>query len=128
MHEFLRVHGVEALLSDPLLDTATAEIEARDRPRAEVQADLKRKEAARKALGKKYARGQLKPDDVLDAVYSFSDNNTYLLFNRDPVDRMIGYLRAYFDPRVPGEHSLAIASGACLCCELVTWCVTYCAL
>lgn len=31
-------------------------------------------------------------------IYSISDNNSYLLFNRDPVDRVISYLREYFRP------------------------------
>lgn len=41
-----------------------------------------------------------------------SDNNTYLLFNRDPIDKMITYLTTYFSPQQePGPYSLAIQSG-----------------
>ena len=40
-------------------------------------------------------------------LYSISDNNAYLRFNRDPVDRMLEYLRSYFDPKSPGTRVLA---------------------
>jgi hypothetical protein len=51
-------------------------------------------------------------EDILRCLYSISDNNSFLLFNRDPIDRMIGYLRSYFRPEVaePG-CSLAISGG-----------------
>lgn len=51
-------------------------------------------------------------EDILRCIYSISDNNSFLLFNRDPVDRMIGYLRQYFRPDAaePGA-SLAISGG-----------------
>ena len=35
-------------------------------------------------------------EDILRCLYSISDNNAFLLFNRDPVDRMIEYLRTHF--------------------------------
>jgi hypothetical protein len=37
----------------------------------------------------------------MSVLYSISDNNSYLRFNRDPVDMMIGYLKAGPDPLVP---------------------------
>ena len=91
---------------------ATREIVAAGRARAAIQEDIRKKEAARKALSKKYASRKASPDDILNAIYSFSDNNTYLRFNRDPVDRMLAYLRDHFDPRDPAKGSLAISSGA----------------
>lgn len=51
---FLEENGAAGLLDDPLLELATAEIVARDRPRAQVQRDIKQKERAREALAKKY--------------------------------------------------------------------------
>jgi hypothetical protein len=55
---------------------------------------------------------QLTEDDVEQAIYSLSDHNTYLRFNREPVDKMILYLEDFFhqqgsDP----QTSLAIADG-----------------
>lgn len=49
---------------------------------------------------------------ILRCLYSIADNNSYLLFNRDPVDRMVAYLRAFFcaECAEPGG-SLAIHGG-----------------
>lgn len=48
-------------------------------------------------------------------LYSISDNNAYLRFNRDPVDKMIGYLKQYFDPKVP-EKGFSLAGRAVTLC------------
>ncbi|EPR63254.1 putative adenylosuccinate lyase [Toxoplasma gondii TgCatPRC2] len=54
----------------------------------------------------------LTPDEIEQCLYSLGDHNTYLRFNREPCDRMIGFLRQYFDPSEPEEgYSLAISSG-----------------
>ena len=51
-------------------------------------------------------------EDILRCLYSISDNNSFLLFNRDPVDRMIEYLHAYFRPDyAESGASLAISGG-----------------
>ena len=55
---------------------------AGERPRAQVQRDIKQKERAREALAKKYRNGQLSEEAILWCIYSISDNNSYLLFNR----------------------------------------------
>ena len=34
-------------------------------------------------------------DVLLTALYSISDNNSFLLFNRDPINRMIQYLKVF---------------------------------
>ena len=57
---------------------------AGDRPRYEIQRDIKRKERAREMLCKRYKSRTLKEDDILLCLYSISDNNSFLLFNRDP--------------------------------------------
>lgn len=59
-----------------------AEIVAGERPRAQVQRDIKHKERAREALSKMYRNGQLSEEAILWSIYSISDNNSYLLFNR----------------------------------------------
>lgn len=51
---FLEDNGAGELLDDQLLELATAEIVAGDRPRAQVQRDIKQKERAREHLSKKY--------------------------------------------------------------------------
>lgn len=113
--KFLESAGASAMLQDPRLVIATAEIDGSpDRPRSQIQQDLARKESARKALARAHATSTCSPEDILSAVYSLSDYNTYLLFNRDPVERMITYLRKYFDPRRCDDlkESLAISSGS----------------
>jgi hypothetical protein len=60
---FLEEGGAGALLDDPLLEIATAEIVAGERPRAQVQRDIKAKERAREALSRKYRCGTTQPSD-----------------------------------------------------------------
>eukprot|EP00887_Chlorella_sp_A99_P003240 scaffold9.g3240.t1 len=105
VHALLEEAGGLAMLDDPLMEVATAEIAAAGRSRAE--------ERAREALARRYRSRALGEDDLLRCLYSISDNNSYLLFNRDPVDRMIAYLRAFFRPdaAAPGA-SLAIQGGS----------------
>lgn len=66
----------------PHRTTTPAEIVAGERPRAQVQRDIKHKERAREALAKKYRNAQLTEEAILWSIYSISDNNSYLLFNR----------------------------------------------
>ncbi len=59
VYTLLEEGGGTALLEDPLLERATAEIIAGDRPRYEVQRDIKKKEVAREQLARKYKSSQL---------------------------------------------------------------------
>ena len=105
--------GASKMLDDPLMALATAEIASADRPRAAVQKDIKMKERARDTLARKYRTKDLGEEDLLRCLYSISDNNSFLAFSRDPVDRMIKYLQTYFQPDSfdPGL-SLAIQGGS----------------
>jgi len=50
--------------------------------------------------------------DLLLAIESLSDSNSYILANRHPVDVMIGYLKRYFNPNQKDKgFSLKISSG-----------------
>jgi len=40
-------------------------------------------------------------------LYSIGDNNSFLTFNRDPVNKMIDYLTSYFKPDVIEEGNNA---------------------
>ena len=109
---FLRERGGEALLRDALMETATAEIMHEGLARHEVQRMIKKKEKARDAIASRYASGQLSKDDILHCLYSISDNNAFLRFNRDPVDKMIAMLNEFFDPQVQEKgFSLGISLG-----------------
>jgi uncharacterized membrane protein YecN with MAPEG domain len=59
VHALLQEAGGMALLADPLMERATAEIVAGDRPRHEIQRDIKAKERARELLVRKYRSGTL---------------------------------------------------------------------
>lgn len=56
---------------------------AGERPRHEIQRDIKVKERARELLAKRYSSSRLSDEDILQCIYSISDNNSYLLFNRE---------------------------------------------
>ncbi|KAG2439554.1 hypothetical protein HXX76_004907 [Chlamydomonas incerta] len=112
VYVFLEERGGLAMLDDGLMHTATAEIVAGDRPRHEIQREIKLKEKARETLSRRYRSSRLSEEDILTCIYSLSDNNSYLLFNRDPIDRFIHYFNRYFksDSHEPG-YSLAIQGG-----------------
>ncbi|KAF8471389.1 hypothetical protein DFH94DRAFT_674398 [Russula ochroleuca] len=116
VHEMLDVHGVLDLLRDPLITTATQEINAEKRSRREIQRDIRAKERAIETLSARYRREPRLPQEMVrQALYSIGDNHAFLRTNRDPCDRMIGYLQQYFHPTQvrdkKGADSLAIRSG-----------------
>lgn len=74
---------------------------------------MQAKERARDGLARKYRTKTLDEDSLLRCMYSISDNNSYLAFNRDPIDRMIMYLKMYFKPDgFEQGFSLAIHGGS----------------
>lgn len=112
VHALLEYAGGLALLQDPLLSTATAEIVAGSRPRMAIQRDIKAKERARDGLARKYRSARLTEEDIQLCIVSMADNNTFLAFNRDPVDAMITHLQQHFSPDQPeAGASLAISGG-----------------
>ena len=112
------------------LHAATAVVVVEEQERvaaAEVAARVERKRAARAALVAAYGAADagtgLSAADVERVLASLEDANSYLVSNRDPVQRMLGYLEAFFDPADAGDAregalaSLAITygrGGACL--------------
>jgi len=60
------------------------------------------KAKARLTLVEKY-KIKLTEDDLLLILDSISDANSYLVSNRNPVDRIIYYLSHYFDPNNEGD-------------------------
>jgi hypothetical protein len=116
VHELLDDHGVLDLLRDPLITTATQEIIAEKKGRREIQREIRAKERAIETLSAKYRREpKLTQEMVRQSLYSIGDNHAFLRTNRDPCDRMIGYLQRYFHPTQvrdkKGADSLAIRSG-----------------
>ena len=128
----------QALLQDARLAAATAVVVVQEQERvaaADVAARIERKRVAREALVAEYGTAAVGGDaaatglsaaDVERVLASLEDANSYLVSNRDPVDRMLEYLGAFFSAAEPsaddveaagGQASLAIAygrGGSCL--------------
>jgi len=117
VYSFLAEHHAERMLDEPEIELATRAISP-DRPdgtsksRDEIRAEVRGKERAVENLARKYRTKSLSADDIKHCLYSIGDNNSFLLFNRDPIDKMIRYLKHYFDPEHEEENfSLAIYGG-----------------
>jgi len=112
VYTVLEENGALALLKDPLVMTATKEISPDGKTRGQIRYEIKEKESAVKCLSERYALGRLSKEDVETLLYSIGDNNSYLTFNRDPVDKIIALLKQYFNPtKVDEGFSLAISFG-----------------
>lgn len=107
---FLEKRNGLALLDDPLLELATAEIIPDGKRRSQIQAMIKKKEAAVSRLSRKYRKNPLlSEEDISRCIYSIGDNNAYLRAARDPCDQMIKYLHAYFPKERTSERSSSLA-------------------
>lgn len=95
---FLETANATALVSDPLVATATCEIIAAGKPRSAVQRAIKEKERAVEVLARRYAAAGISEDDVRTCLYSIGDNNAFLRCNRDPCDDLLRLLDQYFGP------------------------------
>ncbi|KDD73702.1 DUF2009 hypothetical protein, partial [Helicosporidium sp. ATCC 50920] len=113
VHSRLEEAGALALLDEPTLELATAEVDVRGASRHEVQRRIRAKERAREALARRHASSSISAEDLLLCMYSISDNNAYLAFNRDPIDGAIENLLQSFEAQGPRESpSLAIQGGS----------------
>ena len=100
------------LLNEALLVVATSNISAEGKTRPVIDKEIKTKEKAIEILARKYTCGALPYEDVRNCILSIGDNNSYLLFNRDPVVKMIELLTEYFHPDTfDSNYSLAIVAG-----------------
>ncbi|GKY93096.1 hypothetical protein MPSEU_000277800 [Mayamaea pseudoterrestris] len=112
VYKFLDERNGVALLSDPLTETATQEILAERKSRAQINSEIRIKERSVLVLKKKYSSAELSQDDIHLCLYSICDNNSFLNSNRVPIDKIINYLQQYFSPDKADEgYSLSIVSG-----------------
>ena len=114
VHSVLAHAGALAMLADPALPLAVREIDAGGKNRAQVAQEIRSKERAREHLAKRYASEHITHDELLACLYSIGDNESYLRFNRDPIDRMITLLTTWYHPHHPPDalSNLAINLGA----------------
>src|SRR6202044_2365876 len=113
VHSVLEEVDALGLLREDLISVATKEIYSEGRSRREIQKDIKSKERAIETLASRYQRKGLSQENVRQCLYSIGDNHAFLRANRDPCERMIGFLKEYFHPTHPKDEksSLAIRSG-----------------
>jgi len=95
-HVLEKVDATE-MLSDQLLVVAASEIEGGTQE--QVEAAKEQKVEALEMIVKKYASEKLGEETVRLVIASISDNFSFLRSFREPVDKMIGYLKTYFDPK-----------------------------
>ena len=113
MYDYLQSVDCLGLLKSPDVIIATTAIVDKGRSRPEVQQAIKTKEAAVKRLVRKFSNDDISEENIEWCLYSIGDNSAFLVFNRDPVDQMIGYLSTHFPQDLPADHprSLSIRSG-----------------
>lgn len=105
-----REGGLE-LLRDRLLPLATGEILLHGKSQEEVTRAVEARKKAVEVIVQKYTTAHLPADDIRMCISSIGDNHSFLVSNRDPVDKMIHYLTTLFSPSKGDTHSLAISSG-----------------
>lgn len=92
-------------MRDPLIEAATREIiHPPGAPRYEVQRDIKQKERAIEYIAGRYQNAKITSESIKLCLYSIGDNNNYLACNRDPVDKMIGWLTSMWSEEAPGDE------------------------
>ncbi|KAF9379235.1 hypothetical protein CPC16_010857 [Podila verticillata] len=112
VHGFLNERGGLDVLRNDLVADATKEIISDGKTRQQIQVEIRKKERAIEVLSRKYANGNLTPDEIKVCLYSIGDNHSFLRTNRDPCDKMLRYLTMFFQPTTTEEgFSLAIQSG-----------------
>ena len=107
VHELLKRRNCLKLLEHPdtvIATTAIADNKMAGKSRSDIQREIKAKDKAVKRLVQQFSNqgyGRSSSDGLTDdeiewCLYSMGDNSSFLVFNRDPVDRMISYLKKYF--------------------------------
>ena len=113
----LKAGGSVKMLKDARVEIATRAItsyndDGSKKSRQEVRDEVRRKERAVDELSRQYRTPKLSSDDIQGCLYSIGDNRSFLLTNRDTVDKMIFLLKRYFKADDYEEgYSLAINSG-----------------
>eukprot|EP01125_Pyxidicula_operculata_P002135 TRINITY_DN12075_c0_g1_i1.p1 TRINITY_DN12075_c0_g1~~TRINITY_DN12075_c0_g1_i1.p1 ORF type:complete len:503 (-),score=59.46 TRINITY_DN12075_c0_g1_i1:24-1469(-) len=112
VHKFLTEKKALSLLEDDMLIDATLCVVSNNADDISSQTQIK--SSARNHIIKKYESDNLTKEDIILCLDSISDSTSYLASNRYPVDKMIHFLKKYFDPNneESDELSLQISSGS----------------
>jgi len=118
VYSYLDSKGCVEILKNKmsLILDATAEIDGHGKSRWQIDSEIRNKEKAFKTLMRTCLREypQLDEDDFERCMRSIGDNHNYLMWARAPVDRMIGWLKQWWNPDKPpsDDHfNLGIRSG-----------------
>merc|ERR1712137_1029020 len=117
VYEYLKSHGAEKMLESQYMEIATRavstyDLDGRRKSRQEIRTEVRQKEYAVERLSSHFRTGSLTSDDIKWCLYSIGDNNSFLLDTRDPVEKMIRYLKKNFSPdQIEDGYSLAIEGG-----------------
>ena len=113
VYTVLEAAGALDMLRDPRIATATKEIISEPgSSRRNIDKYIKLKERAIEQLSTEYASKGLNTEKLRQCIYSIGDNHAFLRVNRDPCEKMIGYLKQHFTSSKPADgRSLAIRSG-----------------
>jgi len=107
VHDFLERRNCLRLLEHQdavIATTAIIDNKLTGKSKADIQREIKAKDKAVKRLVQQfsnqgYGRSEsdgLSDDEIEWCLYSMGDNSSFLVFNRDPVDKMILLLKRYF--------------------------------
>jgi hypothetical protein len=113
VYGLLEARGGLAILTDPAISTATAEIlPDRNKSRHVIDLEIKRKEQAANKIVRTHTTPRLNEETIRSCLYSISDNNSFLNSNLKPIKDCIMLLKQYFAPStVEAGYSLAIDAG-----------------
>lgn len=113
VYSVLESSDATTMLNDPLMSVATMNCpDDKSKTRWELDQRIRTKRKAIKALCRKYSNSKLGNDSIEQMLYAIGDNSTFLDFHRDPIDKMISMLTAFFSPdEVRDGFSLSIVSG-----------------
>ena len=113
VHSKLKECGALEMLSDEHIAAATQVVTPDPgKSRAQIQREIKQKEAAIEHLSRAYRSRALPEEELKQCLYSIGDNNAYLYQARDPVDKMIAYLKEGFAARPAAAAARARAAAA----------------
>ena len=96
------------------MNTATTEIlSSKDKTKATIQLEIKRKDKAIDYLVKKYVSKDISSDIIRQCLYSITDNNSFLNSNKKPIDLCIKLLYDNFRANnIESNYSLSISQGS----------------
>jgi hypothetical protein len=116
VYDLLEERGALGVLRDPRLAVATQIVVHHGKERAEIEATKQRRDRAMRELLDTHASREIGRETLSMAIYSITDNHSFLYTSRDHCNALIDLLQHCFRPAGYDEAdpttSLAIAEGS----------------